>query len=423
MRHLSLISLSLLALALYGCDGSSTTASDDAGGGAGSGGSGGQAGMGASGGEAGGGGEAGEAGGGGEAGEGGGGGEGGAGGGAGMAGSGGVGGSGGAAGTGGAGAEGGSGGQGGMAGAGAAGGSGGAGATGGMAGAGAEGGAGGMVLCGCPDVEIPVCGADDVTYPNACEAACANVDVAAPGACPEPECEVAADCGEIPGGECRFRCIAGRCSPDCSPICDDANQCAQGQRCIDGRCEGEPMCPDPIVDPHIRYVGQSPNECAMDFGCEEDEEPFNNACGCGCIGEPGGNEGCNCPGEVDPVCGVNQVQYRNECEADCAGVRANPGPCVAPCPPVMCGLDCMNGFQRDAEGCEMCECAEAGNEDLCAGFHYEPCSVDADCDREGDRCNIRPQCVPSNCDCDPATGNLGDCTDDCRQAPAGLCAP
>ena len=50
--------------------------------------------------------------------------------------------------------------------------------------------------CVCPDGEAPVCGEDGGTYPGACEAGCAGVDVAHEGACEEgpTACEGDADC-------------------------------------------------------------------------------------------------------------------------------------------------------------------------------------------------------------------------------------
>ncbi len=276
-------------------------------------------------------------------------------------------------------------------------------------------------MCDCPDQSIPVCGEDGLTYDNRCLALCAEVAIAAPGPCPEPECQVDADCG-ADQGNCGFVCLNQRCSPVCGSRCDAETPCAMGQDCINGRCQGAPMCPDPIENPAVRYVGRDQASCEQAFECEEGEELFNNDCGCGCIGQGGGDPNCNCPEEVDPVCGVNDVEYRNSCEAECAGVRWNAEPCNAPCPPVQCAIECPNGFVRDAQGCEICECADDMGPNLCAGFHYETCFEDADCDRPGDACMAIAGCVFSNCDCDPDTGNIGVCTNDCIEG-AGRCFP
>ena len=87
----------------------------------------------------------------------------------------------------------------------------------------------------CNDLFSPVCGCDDQTYPNACNAAAAGVAVAHDGACATKQA-----CGGILGRPCPG---AGKCVDDPSDDCDPANggadcggicTCIQTQLCIRG---------------------------------------------------------------------------------------------------------------------------------------------------------------------------------------------
>ncbi|MEZ4464414.1 MAG: Kazal-type serine protease inhibitor domain-containing protein [bacterium] len=193
-------------------------------------------------------------------------------------------------------------------------------------------GAGGGGDCVCPDVYMPVCGADGVTYGNACEAGCAHVRILHEG--------------------------------ECAPPCPDAN------------------------DPDVHYVSQDPAECArIRFACEPGQEAFSNACGCGCIGPAAPPvcpdvpcargeacvdgvcvpaEPCVCPDIFAPVCGADGNTYPNACTARCAQVAVDyEGECRMACPagngvryvshdPLECRLVrfvCPEGAQMFSDAC------------------------------------------------------------------------
>jgi hypothetical protein len=191
----------------------------------------------------------------------------------------------------------------------------------------------------CTEEYRPVCGCDDRTYGNLCQANAAGVSVASHGAC--DECR---DDDECPNGYCdrRFTCQALNCPPPpparCT-VCGDGSQllcrraalpCPEGQvreivdscygACVDRQtCElascdydgktyavGESfpssdgcnscsctedgtvvctlrLCVCSENDDRRRYVSRDPEECTrIDFICEPGTEQFADECGCGC---------------------------------------------------------------------------------------------------------------------------------------------
>ena len=113
----------------------------------------------------------------------------------------------------------------------------------------------------CPDVWNPVCGCDEATYPNECEADAARVSIAYYGECrqvcsADHECLEADEFCKFPAGECGHTTIKGLCVPTrggCPPVwapvcgCDGItyeNEC-QADRAgtsVDHRGECEPVC-------------------------------------------------------------------------------------------------------------------------------------------------------------------------------------
>jgi hypothetical protein len=252
-----------------------------------------------------------------------------------------------------------------------------------------------VMPCACDDQIIEVCGADGNTYGNACLAMCAGTEAVSNGPCNPNGCVEAADCGDA-GEFCSFRCIMGQCSPNCGPACENDGDCAAGQLCDGGHCAGAPDCPDPLME-GVRVLGRSIEECrrieADDaLSCNDGEELYNDACGCGCVGDGGQMMMCDCPEGGDPVCGLNGVQYPNRCEAECIGVDANPGPCNG-CQEFACDLACDGPFARSADGCEFCGCCEAPMCEMQCATGYERTP-------EGcDTCNCCPDISACALDC------------------------
>jgi hypothetical protein len=109
----------------------------------------------------------------------------------------------------------------------------------------------------------------------------------------------------------------------------DAGDGADAESPADAR--GVDDCPDPRV-PGVHYESDDISKCpaAQDFGCQEDQNGFYNACGCGCI-----DKGTNtCSPEPDPRlhfvsrdpatcvseslhCSVLQQPFSNACGCGC----------------------------------------------------------------------------------------------------------
>lgn len=143
-----------------------------------------------------------------------------------------------------------------------------------------------------------LCRANGWYEDGVCDDFCPEIDPECVVSCPNPD----------PSRRVRYlfddpaACAAAdiACEPDETPF---ENECGCG--CIG---PASPPCPDPD-DPAVRYASADPGLCTMiDLDCTATETAFSNACGCGCIGTP-----TSCPDPSDPA-----VTYASMSPATCA---------------------------------------------------------------------------------------------------------
>lgn len=212
----------------------------------------------------------------------------------------------------------------------------------------------------------PVCGCDNKTYSNACEAQNAGVAIEKTGECepPSEDCELA-ECGPAPGLP-NMVCADGQSMSGPTGRClkDDAGTCSWEIL----TCPTEDVC-----------GGLLGKECEAGYTCINDDGMCQVADASGvCRLQTN-----TCPTIAQPVCGCDGKTYGNRCEAAAAGVSV------------------------DTEG----ECKTEGTS--CGGKMGNQCGVDEFCKyKPEDMCGAADQtgtCAPKPALCDKKLAPVCGC--------------